>query len=250
MIAALAAVAFLAACSGRGVQDLTSTLPTAGVKFYNFGLNAPSVNFYANDTKVTGVNSTSGTESTSGTAYGGVAAGGFYNAIAPGAYTFTARITATTDNGAAIATMPVTIAAGKGYSFYLSGPYNPATKASDAFIVEDNVPVIDYTQTNIRFVNAIYNSNPLTLYAKNPTTGDSVVIGGPLAYKSAGAFKPMPGAVYDLIVRNTGSNTAVITRTGVSFLASRSYTVSARGDITVVSTTAANRPILDNTPNY
>jgi hypothetical protein len=76
-----------------------------------------------------------------------------------------------------------------------------------------------------------------------------VAVGGSIAYKSGSAFVTMPGAVYDLTVRNAGSNTAVIVRTGVSFVASRIYTVSARGDMTVVSTTATNRPVLDNTAN-
>ena len=250
MIAALVAVASLAACSGRGVQDLTSTLPTTAVKFFNFAMGAPTVNFYAGEVKMTGVNSTSGTESNSGTGYGSVGAGGFYSSITPGAYTITARITAVTDNGLPIASTPVTLADGKGYSYYLSGVYNTTTKQSDAFLVQDDVPAIDYTQTNVRFVNAIFNSSQQILWARNTVTGDSVQVGGPIAYKAASAFKAMPGAVYDLTVRNVGSNAAVITRAGVSFSSSRSYTITARGDITVVSTTATNRPILDNTANF
>ena len=250
LIAAAVAAGSLAACSGRGVQDLTATSPSSAVKFYNFALNAPSVNFFANDVKVTATNSTSGAESTAGTGYGSVAAGGFYTGIAPGAYTLSGRISATVDNGVPIASTPVTLADGKGYSYYLSGPYNAATKQSDAFIVEDAVPPIDYSQTFVRFVNAIYNANPLTLYAKNTVTGDSVAIGGAQAYKGASAFVAMPGAAYDLTARYTGSNTAVITRAGVSFSTGRSYTISARGDITVVSSSAATRPILDSTPNF
>lgn len=249
-IAALVAVAFLAACSGRGVQDLTSTRPATGVKFFNYSLNSPSVNFYANDAKMTGVNSTSGVESNSGTAYGSVAAGGFYSTITPGAYTITARITAVTDNGLPIASAPATFADGKGYSFYLSGLYNTTTKQSDSFIVLDDVPAIDYTQANVRYVNAIYNAGPQTLWAKNTATGDSVLVGDAVPYKGASAFKPLPIAQYDLTIRTPGSNTALITRAGVSFAAGRTYTITGRGDMTVTGTTAANRPILDNTANY
>jgi hypothetical protein len=35
----------------------------------------------------------------------------------------------------------------------------------------------------------------------------------------------------------------------VSFNGGKVYTIGARGDITVVSTTATNRPFLDNTAN-
>ena len=41
----------------------------------------------------------------------------------------------------------------------------------------------------------------------------------------------------------------MITRTGVQFVAGKVYTIGARGDITIVSTTATNRPFLDLTAN-
>ena len=52
-----------------------------------------------------------------------------------------------------------------------------------------------------------------------------------------------------LSTRYTGSSTNAIVRAGVSFVAGKVYTISARGDITVTSTTATNRPFLDNTAN-
>jgi hypothetical protein len=55
--------------------------------------------------------------------------------------------------------------------------------------------------------------------------------------------------VYDLFARYTASTTVKVARTGVSFIAGRVYSVGARGDITIVSTTATNRPFLDNTAN-
>jgi hypothetical protein len=76
-----------------------------------------------------------------------------------------------------------------------------------------------------------------------------VVIGASIAYKAAGAFVSIPGALYDLTARYGGSNTGVIVRTGVSLSGNRVYTISTRGDMTVVSTTATNRPTLDVTAN-
>jgi len=255
----------LAACSKDGVQVITA--PTAGsyIKFYNFGVNAPSVNFFANDAKVTAISSTNctpppatpnpactttGGEVTTGTAYGALGNAGLYMSLAPGQYQFSGRISATTDNGLSVAKVPGTLADGKFYSVYMSGFYDTNAKTVDGFFIEDAFPAaIDFTVTTVRFVNAISNSSPMTLWAKNTVTGDSVAVGTSIAYKAGGAFITMPGAVYDLSVRAPGSNTVLFNRTGVSLVAGRVYTVSARGDMTVVSTTATNRPFLDNTLN-
>ena len=244
-LAALACSVALAACSKDGPQTISAPAPGSAVKFYNFSTGAPNVNFYANDTKVTAVSSTSGQEATTGTAYGAVATGGFYTAIAPGQYTLSGRITATADNGLAIASAPSTLADGKYYSFYLSGPYNTTTKRSDFFLLEDAAPPpLDYKFAYVRFVNAISNSSPMTLYAKSTTSPVEVPIGGSVSYKNAGALTAVPIGPYDLIARNTGSTATAITLALVGFSPGRVITVSARGDMTITSTTAATRPIL------
>lgn len=247
--ALLCAVASLGACEKNAVQDITAPLPAARIRFFNFGLNAPGVNFYANDTKMTAISSATGTESTTGVAYGSVGSGGFYGGIEPGQYALTGRIAAATDKDLVVATVDQTIVSGMAYSYYMSGLYNTTTKKVDAFVVEDNLPAVDFATTQVRFVNAIYNSQGMTLYAKNTTTNQEVAIGGAVPYKGAGSFVAMPGAVYDLSTRVAGSNTNVIVRTGVSFNAGRVYTITARGDMTVTGTTATNRPFLDNTSN-
>ena len=220
------------------------------MKFFNFAVNGPSVNFYANDTKLTAISSTSGTESTLGVAYGAVGSGGFYSAIAPGQYVFTGKISATTDKDLAISQVSGTLADGKKYSVYLSGFYNTTSKTVEGFIVEDNFPAaIDYTVAYVRFVNAISNSSPMTMYAKLQLSGLETRGGAAVAYKAGGAFTALPQGIYDLSTRVTGSSTNAIARTGVSFVAGRVYTISARGDMTVTSTTATNRPFLDLTAN-
>jgi hypothetical protein len=263
LIPALLGIAVLAGCSKDAVQAVL-TGPTAGasIKFYNFSLNAPAVNFFANDTKVTAISSTSctpptdpkctagGIESTSGTAYGALGNGGFYSSLAPGQYQFTGRIAAATDNGLSVSKLTSTLADGKYYSYYQSGFYDATAKSADAFILEDAFPAqIDYVNAYVRFVNASPNASPMTLYAKNTVSGDSVVVGSAIAYKNGGAFTAVPGALYNLTARYAGSNTALITLAGASFSSGRVYTVTARGDMTVSSTTAANRPVLDNTAN-
>lgn len=272
LIFALFSAAALSSCGQEGVQDITAPAAGARIKFFNFGViptalcspptttpptpAAPicaGVNFYANDTKVTAIGSSSGSEATTGTVYGAPANGGLYSAIAPGQYTISGKIAAATDNGMAVSNVPATLEDGKYYSFYQSGFYDGTAKTVDAFIVEDAFPsTIDYSAGNVRFVNAISNANPMTLYAKNTTTGVEVPVGGEVAYKGAGAFTSLPGGFYDLSTRYTGSSTNVLTRPGVSFGGGRVYTITARGDITVTPSTAcgtANKTCLDNTTN-
>lgn len=249
-IAVLLGAAALIACEKNAVQDITGPAPSARIKFFNFGLGAPGVNFYANDTKVTAVSSATGTEATTGVVFGGVGAGGYYTGIEPGQYTFAGKIAATVDKDLAISNLSHTIEDGKFYSFYLSGPYNTTAKTVDSFIVEDAFSQeLDFSVAQVRFVHAIYNANPMTLYATHSVSGVQETIGGPVAYKSGSDFIEIPPGSYNLRTRYTGSATNVISRDAVGFNGGRAYTITARGDITVVSTTLANRPFLDNTTN-
>ncbi|HLE56573.1 MAG TPA: hypothetical protein VJB15_05765, partial [Rhodothermia bacterium] len=97
--AVLLCAAALASCDyeKNAVQDITGALPSARIKFFNFGVNAPGVNFYANDTKMTAIFTATGTEATTGVVYGAVGAGGLYSGIAPGQYTLSGKIAAATD---------------------------------------------------------------------------------------------------------------------------------------------------------
>jgi hypothetical protein len=249
--AALLCALVLASCDKNAVQQVDGPVPAgARIKFFNFGVGAPGVNFYANETKMTAISSASELESNLGVAYGGVGAGGFYSALAAGQYTLSGKIAAATDKDLAISNLSTTLALDKAYSFYQSGFYDATAKTVDAFIVEDDFsPEFDYSVAYVRFVHAIANANPLTLYAVNTTTSDTVAVGGQVSYKGAGAFTALPEGVYNLGARYAGVTTNAISRTGVSFLAGRVYTIGARGDITVTSTTATNRPFLDNTAN-
>jgi hypothetical protein len=253
-VAALLCAVVLSSCDlfdKSAVQTIAGPVPAgARIRFFNFGVNAPGVNFYANDTKITAITSATGTESTLGVAYGAVGLGGFYSAIEPGQYTLSGRIAATVDKNLAISNVPATLETGKFYSAYQSGFYNTTAKTVDGFIVEDDFAAqIDYSVAYVRFVHAISNANPMTLYVRNPTSGEEITVGAERSYKGAGAFTAVPSGVYTVITRYTGSPTNVISRADVSFSAGRVYTIGARGDITVVSTTATNRPFLDNTAN-
>src|SRR3990170_2658136 len=118
-IAVLLSAAALASCDyeKNAVQDITGPLPAAGVRFFNFGVTAPAVNFYANDTKVTAISTglcstlppteqcaATGRESSLGVGYGGVGSGGRYSGLEPGQYTLSGRIAAVTDKDLPIST--------------------------------------------------------------------------------------------------------------------------------------------------
>ena len=253
LLLALGVVA--AACDKNTVQELPiEPLLGTRVKFFNFGVNAPGVNFYADQQKMTAVQSGTGSEATTGVAYGGVGNGNSYSQIAPGAHSLTGRIAAAVDKDLPIATVNATIADGKYYSFYMSGFYDTTTKTVDAFIVEDPVePPADYSVAYVRFVNTMSNAaNPLILYAKY-TTGDTTKVDtltAGVAYKAASPFATLPAGLYNLFARYQDSTANMISRTAVTFLGGKLYTVGARGDITVTSTTATNRPFLDNTTTW
>jgi len=273
-VALLSALA-LAACDKNTLHDPSGPAPTSGIMFLNFGVNSPTVQFYDGERKLTASSSstcqlaknppvtatdtlclTVGGQATSGLAYGSIAAsstgGSEYVGVDPGTYTITAHIatTASADYGLTISTVPVTVEAGKWYSLYQSGFYNTTTKTVDAFYVEDPIPAtVDWTKSYVRLVNAIGNSQPMTLYGTLTGGTGEVAIGGPVAYKAAGAFTEVAPGLYDLRTRYTGETTNRVVRTGVPLVGGHVYTISARGDLTVTSTTATNRPILEVTAN-
>ena len=257
-LAVLMGAALLASCSlfdENAVQDITGPVQTTSrVKFFNFGVNSPGVNFYADDVKMTAISTTrctnpvpadtavcraAGIESTTGIVYTGQSAGGLYSAVTPGPHTFTGRIAAATDNGLAISTLPATIENGKYYSFYQSGIYNTTTKTVDAFIIEDALPTgpIDFTKAQVRFVNAISNgTGDLTLYATNTVTTTETAVGAATAYKGVGAWTALDEGIYNVRVAYTGAATSLITRNTLNLVGGRAYTITARGSTATAST--------------
>lgn len=258
----LVAGAALSACDKNAVQEIAGPQEGgANVKFFNFSVGSPAVNFYVNDKKVTAVTSTTcdvlddsnrdlctstGAESTSGVGYGGAANGGsgWYSDVATGQVAISGRIAAATDKNVPISNLSTSVQEGKFYSFYQSGIYDAATKQTDSFIIEDVLPPNDYTVAYVRFVNASSTSEPMTLYAKNRTTSEEVALGSAVAYKAGGGFVAVPDGNYDLSTRTAGSSTNVFSRTAVGFNAGRVYTITARGNTAVASTMR-----LDNTAN-
>jgi hypothetical protein len=264
--AALACAALVASCGDAARQTITEPVTGPQLKFFNFGVNAPGINFFANDVKVTAISSTTctpapatpnpactstGAETTTGSTYGVAANGGLYSMVPAGSVAIAGKIATVTDNGVAVNTTTSNLENGKYYSFYTSGIYDAAAKKNDGFLVEDPLPAtIDFTSTAyVRFVNASSNASALTLFAKNTSTNVETPVGAAAAYKAAGAFTAVPVGIYDVSVRSGASGTNLATLAAVGFSGGRVYTIALRGDMTVTSTTAANRPILQSNLN-
>lgn len=239
-------------CEKNAVQIIAKPVNGAQIKFFNFALGAPSVNFYAGTTKVSAIASTTGLENAIGTAFGSIfPLNNAYAVLPPAAYDLMARIptTALVDPDLAIATINTSLLQGKNYSLYTSGVYSTITKTSDVFVVEDNLPATDTSGAFVRFVNVSHNANPLNLIIRNTLTAEETVVATAVPYKTASNFVKVNSGVYDLILRYPGNATNVVLRTNVSLIKAYTYSFSLRGDITVTSTTLATRPILDVTPN-
>ena len=250
----------LFSCKKNGIQVIDqpiSLTDNAQIKYFNNSVGSPSVNFYANDTKVTGILSTTGVEGA--TAFAGVYPQTGYSALPGGAYVFKAQIasSATTDANLAIATtQSATLTNTKFYTLFLSGIYNTTSKSADSFVLEDVLPAYDINFTYVRLVNTISNApQAFDLYMKNTTIPNAteVRVASNIAYKSGSAFVSVPEGNYELYIRYPSSATTnVISRNGssvVNMLGGKVYTLVTRGDMSIASTTAATRPQIDFTAN-
>lgn len=250
-LAALLGVVSLTACEKTAVQDITRPIEGgAFVRFNNYGVGAPAVNFYANEQKVTAISSascspppstpvpactTTGVEATTGVGYGGSANGANYSMLTPGQYTLSSRIAAVVDNGLVVSSASAALQSGKFYTYMVSGIYNAATKQSEAFLVEDNLPTsFDYSKSYVRIVNASANAPVVSATSTLQGTTEIIPIGTNVAYKSASPFVTVTPGLADITV-TIGAISG--TFRNVSMLGGRVLTIAVRGDATSTSTT-------------
>jgi len=256
-IAALLCAGVLASCGiydKNAVQVITGPTPNSRIKFHNFSPGSVGVNFFANDVKMTATSSsrcvapvpadtlacnTTGIEATAGVTFGSLGSAGLYDAVTPGQYTLTSKIATT---ATVVSTLSQAIEDKKYYSFFMSGIYT-ASNTAEAFIVEDPIPAgaIDFATAYVRFVNAVSNgTGPMTLFVKNATTSVETAAGAAVAYKAAGAFTAVPAGIYDAGARYTGqsANVTGLSRTTLSLVGGRVYTITAMGNTATSSTMA------------
>jgi hypothetical protein len=244
LFALLSSFAFTS-CEKNAIQSIDNPPSGAKIKFFNFSVGSPVVNFYANDTKVTAASSATGIESgTGGVAYGSAGPSSNYAQISVGTYTLKGvrPSTALVDPNAIVSTLSAALAEGKYYSFYQAGIYNTATKSSDAFILEDNIPELDTTAAYVRFVHGVSNATAMNFIVFNTVSSTESTVADNIVYKSGSAFVKIPQGIYNLYGRYPATPLVnTVSRANVSFLRGRVYTLTSRGNISAAA--------FDNTPN-
>lgn len=250
-LVALTCAVALAGCEKNAVQDITKPISGgAFVRFQNYGVNTPGVNFYANEQKVTAISAatctpppttpvpactTTGVEATTGVVYGLSANGGNYSMLAPGQYTLSSRIAATVDNGVAVSSASASLVEGRFYTYLVSGIYNTTTKRSDAFVVEDLLPTtFDYTKAYIRFINASSNAPTVSATATLQGASEVVIVATGLAYRGATQFVTVAPGLTDLTLTVAGRT---VTFRGINLTGGHVFTLVLRGDVTSTSAT-------------
>ena len=237
----------LSSCKKNAVVNITKPYAGAQFKYYNFAINSPSVNFFANGVKTAATSSVTGLESPTGVLYGGLVPVMGYSLSPTGTVVFKAVTPSTmpmvvaTGQGPSIEVASVTkdVVEGKNYSFYTSGIYDFATNKSDAFILDDELPAPDTSTAYIRLVNPGHNTSTLSLELTQTLT--SVPAGGPsiviittpitgIAYKTASAYIPIRQGSYTLRLIDAVSG-KIVARGATSLFKESVYTFTLRGNL-------------------
>ncbi|MFD0940554.1 hypothetical protein [Pedobacter boryungensis] len=257
----LALAMMFASCEKNAVVDITTPYSGAQFKYYNFAINGPTVNFYANDVKTTATLTASGVEAATGVNFGGLVPLRGYSLSPVGSVKFssltpsTMVVNAALGQGPNIETSAVTktVEDGKNYSYYTSGIYDYVTKKSDAFIIEDILPAPDTSIAYIRLVNPGHNTTALSLELTQTFTSTTpgvpplVIVTTPITgivYKTASPYIAVKQGAYSLRLIDSPSG-KLVTRTATSFLKGRLYTFTLRGNLI----TNSPAPFLDFTEN-
>lgn len=243
----VALVVMFSSCEKNAVTDITVPYSGAQFKYYNFAINGPTVNFYANDVKTTATLTATGIEAPTGVNYGGLVPLRGYSLSPVGTVKFssltpsTMVVDAALGRGPGIETSTVTreVVDGKNYSYYTSGIYDYATKKSDAFIIEDVLPAADTSMAYIRLVNPGFNTTAINLELTqtftSTTPGDPplVVITTPITgvvYKTASPYVAVKQGAYSLRLLDPASGKIVV-RAATSLIKGRIYTFTLRGNL-------------------
>ncbi|RYF78333.1 MAG: DUF4397 domain-containing protein [Cytophagaceae bacterium] len=216
----------LSAC-GTKSDILSNQIPATGarVKFVHAVVDGPTVNVFANDTKLNGTALAYGTTFPTE-----------YSVLMPGQTTLKVSTVASgTVAEAAVLTAPVALEADKYYSVVAAG----TAAAPVGFIVNDDQTVTDPTKNYIRVLNLLSTGQAVDFAIGTGTT--ALVTNVP--YKGVSDYIAVaPNAAaspYSLQIRNTG--TATLIGTALSFNTlnqGRKYTLVVRGAVGRTGTAA------------
>lgn len=262
---------FLFGCKKNAVQDITTPYSGAQFKVYNFtyvrsaspapNTNTVTFNAYANNVRFATVVSTTGAESANGLTMGNLSPARGYALAPAGQVVLTARSSSTAVASTVygfgpnleIAKVTADVVAGKNYSFYVNGYFDPVSKKADGFVVEDVLPAPDTSASYIRLVNPAPNTSTLSLQVTRTFKQDGVdvvetatpIVG--VGYKTASPFVKVASGIYTLRCTDLTSGKFVARTTATTLLKNRVYTFTVRGDL--VGTTSYPALFLDFTEN-
>ncbi|MCX2573560.1 DUF4397 domain-containing protein [Pedobacter sandarakinus] len=203
------------------------------LRFINMTPGSPSINFYLNDTRVSGAyNALSGE-----TGFGYISifpsTGGQYLPITPGSNKIDAKIvsSAAVDKGVAVLNTTINTAGGKYYSLFTTGAYNTTDKKiPSTFLLEEAKPALDTTKVYVRVVN-LYSGGTANIDMVQKTTGQVIVPN--VASNTASGFVeiPLPGQANVYQFNYTGTTTSVTTAnlTALTLTKGQAYTLILRG---------------------
>lgn len=232
----------------------------AQVRFYNFGINAPSVNFYANDVKVTAAQSLTGEMAATGVSFGGTYPSLGYVEVPTGQGVIVKSKTPTTlviptnnvnkyEKDKEVSNLTVsTLESRKQYSVFIAGYFNKDTHTAESFVISDDLPPSDTSKVFIRVVNSgVAEAGTLSIKAermKGTEVLSEQVIDAALPFKKATPFVALPYGSYRLTIVSSVTPTVLWQRT-LTLNADRVHTIAVRGDLRFTSPA----PLLDNTQN-
>jgi len=228
------------------------------VRFYNFVMNGPTVNFYANGIKSTSIVSATGEEAATGVGWGGTHPSIGYveipvgtnvkiDAITPKNMVIPANNINNYEKSLLAASLTIPKVEGlKQYSVYLCGLWDKVTQKGKAFYIEDQLPGVDTSKVFMRFVNSgVEEAGPLRFVVTNrDTLIGSFIISESIPYATATSFVAVPYGVYDLKLYTMQGDSLI--RNGITLNPDRVHTFALRGNILSKTPIA---PFIDNVQN-
>lgn len=230
---------FFNACDENAIPEITESVPEGAtyVKFFLHAQDAPIVNFYFDDKKVSAVSSSSDDE-VKGNGYGSVFPSNAYALIPSGTFNVNARDL----EGNTVASSSITFAADKNYSAYLVG----AAESPEIFAMEDVLPEPDNVKIYWRFVNTMaampFAVDVFAVKAAVAATDEIpaqpveiITLGNNLAFKEAGDYKELQPGKYNFRIFESGTDydietsTPYIQNTVTVGTLGRVYTTQIRG---------------------
>ena len=226
------------ACEENAIPELT--VPVEGestfVKFFVHAEDAPEVNFFFDEEKITGVNNDEG--EVEGLEFGGVYPTNAYALVPSGTFDVAALDT----DFNVIAFTEANFEEGENYSVYLVG----TTGNYEVAVIEDNLPEDHPQNIYWRFVNTMANLpfevDAYAVRAAVPATEDSpaeeavvIELGKNIGFKEGGEYKLLEPGRYTFKVFDSGSeydplvSTPFIQHSVTVGTRGRAYTTQIRG---------------------